>query len=371
MKITLLEPFFTGSHAAWAAEYAARSRHQVEILSLPGRHWKWRMHGGAVALARQFLESSFQPDLILATDMLDLTTFLALTRARTALCKTAVYFHENQLTYPWSPADADTALKRDMHYAFINYSSALAADAVFFNSAYHLKEFIAELPAFLRSMPDKRELATIEAICRKSSVLPLGLDLKRFDAFHPTEGVVAGDPPLVLWNHRWEYDKNPESFFRVLERLAAKDLAFRVVVLGESFASAPPVFQEARQRLGDRIVQFGFAASFVDYARWLWQAHVLPVTSCHDFFGASVIQALYCGCIPILPRRLAYPEHLPGAGHERYFYDDDTELELKLEGLLTGETASADSLADAVRRYDWQVLTAVYDDVLERVLVGS
>lgn len=368
MKITIVEPFFTGSHAAWAAEYAACSRHQVEILSLPGRHWKWRMHGGAVALARQFLESSFQPGLILATDMLDLTTFLALTRARTASCKTAVYFHENQLTYPWSPADADTTLNRDMHYAFINYASALAADTVFFNSAYHLKEFVGELPAFLRSMPDKRELATIETIRRKSSALPLGLDLRRFDAFRPTEGVGGGGPPLVLWNHRWEYDKNPETFFRVLERLAAKGLDFRVAVLGESFASAPPVFREVRQRLGERIVQFGFAATFDDYARWLWQADILPVTSCHDFFGASVVQAVYCGCLPLLPRRLAYPEHLPGTRHERFFYDDDAELELKLEGLLRDETASVDSLADAVRRYDWDNLAAVYDDALERVV---
>jgi len=47
MKILLVEPFFVGSHASWAKGYQQFSQHDVEILSLPGRHWKWRMYGGA------------------------------------------------------------------------------------------------------------------------------------------------------------------------------------------------------------------------------------------------------------------------------------------------------------------------------------
>jgi hypothetical protein len=125
MKICLIEPFHTGSHAAWAEEYARHSRHRVQLLTLAGRHWKWRMHGGAVTLARQFMEGGCAPDLLLASDMLDLTTFLALTRQKTSSLPVALYFHENQLTYPWSPADADPTLQRDAHYAFINYASAL------------------------------------------------------------------------------------------------------------------------------------------------------------------------------------------------------------------------------------------------------
>ncbi|GAB7028370.1 tRNA-queuosine alpha-mannosyltransferase domain-containing protein [Geotalea toluenoxydans] len=368
MKITLLEPFFTGSHAAWAEEYARYSRHQVEIITLPGRHWKWRMHGGAVALAHRFLDSKFQPDLLLATDMLDLTTFLALTRSKSAPCKAAVYFHENQLTYPWSPDDADKALNRDMHYAFINYASALAADAVFFNSAYHHDAFMAELPCFLKAMPDKREWSSIQSIGRKSRVLHLGMDLRPLDPHRQVQSEPAIRPPLVLWNHRWEYDKNPEGFFGVLERLAARNLDFEVAVLGENFSNAPGVFHEARERLGARIIQFGFAKSFAEYARWLWEADILPVTSYHDFFGASVVQAVYCGCLPLLPKRLAYPEHLPDELHGQFFYDGETELEVKLEGLLKVAHPSTEMLRDAVSRYDWQVMAGVYDEVLEKVV---
>ncbi|MGD8515950.1 MAG: DUF3524 domain-containing protein, partial [Anaerolineae bacterium] len=70
MKVLLIEPYYTGSHQAWADGYQAHGRHQIELLTLPGRFWKWRMQGGALTLARQALELDSQPDLILASDML-------------------------------------------------------------------------------------------------------------------------------------------------------------------------------------------------------------------------------------------------------------------------------------------------------------
>jgi len=272
MKICLLEPFHTGSHATWGEEYARFSRHDVELLTLPGRHWKWRMHGGAVTLARQFLESGIDPDLLLASDMLDLTTFLALTRTRTAGLPTALYFHENQLSYPWSPDDSDPALQRDAHYAFINVTSALAADAVLFNSRFHCNDFLGRLPGFLKSFPDQNEAEIAARIEKKSTVLPLGLDLRLLDRYRPEMSSDEAGSPLILWNHRWEFDKNPEEFFAALFRLQEEGLNFEVAILGESYRSSPPIFGEARQRLGARIVHFGYAEDFADYARWLWRA---------------------------------------------------------------------------------------------------
>ena len=87
------------------------------------------MLGGAVARTRLFRVGDYHPDLIVATDMLDLTTFLALTRGQTHGVPTALYFHENQLTYPLLPGH-----KRELEFGWINYTSALAADRLFFNS---------------------------------------------------------------------------------------------------------------------------------------------------------------------------------------------------------------------------------------------
>ena len=297
MNILLVEPYFTGSHSAWAKGYVANSRHSIRILGLKGQFWKWRMHGGAVSLAKMFQASDFKPDLILASDMLDLTTFMTLTRQRTGHVPAAIYFHENQISYPWSPDDRDVKKRRDMHYGFINYTSALGADIVCFNSAYHLHEFFEALNPFLKQFPDQQELDTIETIQKKSGVLPLGLDLEelrrhRFDKSTPDK--------LILWNHRWEYDKNPTTFFEALMALHAEGIRFQVAILGENFENSPDIFLRAREQLGDKVVHFGYVESVEAYARWLWKADVLPVTSNQEFFGASVVEAVFCGCYPLL-----------------------------------------------------------------------
>jgi glycosyltransferase involved in cell wall biosynthesis len=364
MKIVILEPYLTGSHAAWANEYARYSKHDVKVLGLPGRHWKWRMHGGAVTLAKLFEERDFIPDLILATDMLDLTTFLALTRERTSGVKTVVYFHENQITYPWSGKDRDRARERDVHYGFINFASALAADVVAFNSEYHRTSFLSELSPFLEAFPDHNEISTVEAIRGKSHVLYLGIDLRRFDV-HRAERV-SEQPALILWNHRWEYDKNPEDFFRALFVLKDEGLRFNVAVLGESFDVKPAIFDEAISRLGDRIVQCGFVDDFATYASWLWKADIIPVTSRHDFFGASVVQAIYCNCYPLLPNRLAYPEHIPEEHHAEYLYDDFTGLVSKLRHRIENLAETRRTQTQPfVRHYDWQTIEPMYSHFLD------
>jgi len=365
MKICLIEPFHTGSHASWAEEYVRFSRHTVELLSMSGRYWKWRMHGSAVTLARQFMSGSCDPDLLLVSDMLDLTTFLALTRTKTSALPVALYCHENQLTYPWSPDDADPGQKRDAHYAFINVTSALAADAVLFNSRYHLDALLNQLPEFLRSFPDHNELESVAHIKAKSAVLPLGMDLQSLDLYRPEQARNPAKPPLVLWNHRWEYDKNPEEFFQVLFQLQDEGLAFEVALLGESYRKSPPIFAEAQRRLGDRIVQFGYVDNFADYAHWLWQADILPVHSRHDFFGASVVQAIYCHCIPLLPNRLAYPEHLPTALHDRLLYADVNDLLERLRQMLACPLQETVKLRAQIERYDWRQLVDRYDDLFE------
>ncbi len=78
MRILIIEPYYTGSHKQWADGYQQYSKHEITIISMQGKFWKWRMHGGAITLANQYSNLDETPDLILVTDMLDLSTFLAL-----------------------------------------------------------------------------------------------------------------------------------------------------------------------------------------------------------------------------------------------------------------------------------------------------
>ncbi|MBC7224547.1 MAG: glycosyltransferase, partial [Anaerolineae bacterium] len=172
----------------------------------------------------------------------------------------------------------------------------------------------------------------------------------------------------ILWNHRWEYDNDPETFFRAVDVLVAEGLDFGLILLGESFRQKPQEFLEARERLGDRIVRFGYAQSDAEYARFLWQADVVVSTALHDFFGAATVEAVYCGCFPVLPRRLAYPEWVPQAWHDEVFYTDFEGLVEKLRGrILEIETTRNLSLREAVAPLDWDAMAPRYDRLLAEV----
>lgn len=369
LNLWLIEPYYTGSHRAWADGYAAHSRHSVRLLTLPGRYWKWRMEGGAVTLARLAAGLDERPDLILASDMLNVPVLVSLLQSmgggRRAGAPLALYFHENQLTYPLPPGE-----KRDAHYGFINVASALRADALFFNSAYHLDAFLGELPRLLKHFADYNELWAVDALRAKASVLPLGLDLARLDAQRPVAG--RSGRPLVLWNHRWEYDKDPETFFRAVDTLAGEGIDFGLMLLGESWRKEPREFLAARERLGSRIVHFGYAEDEATYARLLWKADVVVSTALHEFFGAAVVEACYCDCFPVLPRRLTYPELIPPAHHDACLYADFDGLLARLRRALSSvDEIRRFTLHDSMAGYDWRQMATRYDAALEQVRAAT
>lgn len=366
MDILLIEPFYTGSHASWVEGYRKYSRHNVQILGLKGQFWKWRMHGGAITLARKFLDQNFTQDLIIVTDMIDLTIFQALTREKTYNIPFAIYFHENQMSYPWSSTDRDIIKKRDRHYSFINFSSALTANKVYFNSCYHKNVFFEELRRMLKDFPDNNELNSIETIMDKSDVLQLGFDFDTLDDFKENR---IDQKPLILWNHRWEYDKNPKDFFDALYILDEKGLEFDVVVLGENFSQKPDEFLYAKERLGNKIVHFGYVNEFSQYAKWLWRSDIIPITSNHDFFCSSLVESMYCNCYPILPDRLVFPEHIPDQFHDEFLYHDKSELIDKLEFAIKNiEQIRKRDVTHFIKEYNWNYMATIYDESFSNLI---
>ena len=69
MRIALIEPYFSGSHKLWASGLKQYSNHKIEIISLPGKYWKWRMMGGAITLANEFMELDYNKCLGLSTKL--------------------------------------------------------------------------------------------------------------------------------------------------------------------------------------------------------------------------------------------------------------------------------------------------------------
>ena len=161
--------------------------------------------------------------------------------------------------------------------------------------------------------------------------MPLGLADELFEI--PRRNTRRG-PPVLLWNHRCEYDKNPEGFFESLFDLERAGVNFRLVVLGEQFREAPPIFASAQKILKHRIEQYGYVAGRKEYQAWLERADVVVSTAWHEFFGLAVLEAVAAGCLPLLPRRLSYPELIPEEVHGDCLYDDEGDFKKKLRAIL-------------------------------------
>lgn len=322
------------------------------------------MHGAAVTLAQQVLAAGKNYDLFLADDMMDVAVFSSLVKANSQNAPIYTYFHENQISYPVSPVDTDSANARDMHYGYVNFTSALVSDKLLFNSKYHQRVFIEALPGFLSRFPDYNQKDLVPAIADRTEVLPLGMDLRSLDACRPD--IHETNPrPVILWNHRWEYDKCPGEFARLLLDLHDMDLQFDVVLLGERSERNQPEIDVLADKLGKRILWNGKVEDFKEYAHWLWKADIMPVTSIHDFFGGSVIEAVYCQCHVLLPDRLAYPEHV---ADRKVFYSGYGDLLKKTHRLMSSmDWRKVGGLRDMVFRYDWTCLVSQYDRMFESV----
>ena len=370
MKILLLESFYTSSHKLWADGLISESRHDIHLISLPGRHWKWRMHHAGQHFAYEIAKLKTSYDLILCSDLMNVAEFrgmlASLGKYDSWFNKIPVvtYFHENQITYPWSQDDPDIQLKRDNHYGWINYISCISSDYLLFNSEFHRSNFISSLPGFLKQFPDGGLQGSIESIEKKSSLLPIGLHLKDLVKAPKSQNQI----PTILWNHRWEYDKNPDQFFQSLFQLKEKNLDFKLIVAGESYKKYPRIFDEAKEKLADRIVHFGYAKDKCVYHELLLKSDILPVTSNQDFFGISVIEAIAAGCIPILPNRLAFPEHLDEDEYQFLYFDTTEELTEKIANFIDQKPIISSELRDYILKYDWDIVAPQYDAYFENLM---
>ena len=392
LNVWALEPFYGGSHKYFLEGMVRRSDHNIVPFTLPGRNWQWRMQGGAISLAMQvraYMEAGIagsadsdemgslvkgaglrsSPDLLFVTDMLDLPVFLALAGRQIAGIPVVMYFHKNQLTYPMPPN-----IKRDMSYGMKNITSALAAQSLLFNSNYHREEFLTAVEELLPLMPDEVPEGVVATLAAKAKVLPVGRDLQRLDdAWEQSQSDVLagrwGDPangPLIVWNQHWEWGKGPEEMLAAAVELKVRGLPFRLAMAGSQYSELSSEFMWYKEILGDRIVQWGKVLGVMDYGSLLWAADVVVSTARHEFFGASVVEAIYCGCRPVLPARLSYPEIIPGEAHEQVLYEKG-ELLSKLECALANPQAwSEDWQRTWVARCDWATLVQRYDKEMLR-----
>lgn len=374
-KILFIEPYDGGSHRAFREGLIQHSRHQFTCLTLPARFWKWRMRGAAAWFAdiiNQMEDRS--SDLLMVTGYLNLADLRGMLAPPMDRIPALLYMHENQLTYPLSPDE-----EFDFHFGFTNILSALVADRVVFNSDFHRQLFLESLPSYLGKMSEAAPRRVPERLAVRSEVLPVGLDRAALPADHfplyrggrcdPEVGTAwpKGERHLIIWNHRWEFDKQPEMFARVINGLLDQGLDFEVAILGES-QQHEEIFSPLAARLGGRLRAFGFLPDRQQYDALLAAGDIVVSCAQQEYFGISVAEAVHAGCYPVLPRDQVYPSLYGKRCRGRHLFDDEEGLARLLTDLITGDNCGhVCSLDRDVDHCCWENLAPLFDDLMVRV----
>lgn len=336
----------------------ASSRHDVHLVTLPGSFWRWRLEGGFVTLAERVADLASRvgrPDVILATSMVDVAGLRGVL-SDLGTVPTALYLHENQVTYP------QTGRTRvEQAHGLVTWTSLVAADAVAFNSEFHRSSLLAALPGFLGSFPDESQAHLIARVAARSVVLPVGCDLA---------GITAGpktDPPLVLWNHRWDDDKDPAGFLGLIAAAAGRGARFAVALAGERFVDQRSRLDHLVAPIADRVVVDGHLTRD-EYLAVLAASSVVVSAAHQEFFGVSVVEAIHAGAYPILPDRLVYRERIPSPLHDRCLYrtaDEAVDRIVAAVGDVGTRTETTSLLRGTTGRFDWREVAPAYDGWLE------
>lgn len=362
MNICLVETFYGGSHRAWADGFARASGHHVTLVTLPDENWRWRMRGGAWQVIDQIERLSgggYRPDVLLVSNMIDLGLLMTLIHPVWGRPPTVLFAHENQVTYPSQKGT-------DPGFGFINWTSALVADQVWFNSRYHRETFFEDIPGLLARFPDGPHTGGLEAVAAKSRVMPVGVEM--IDPGRPDE---TRRTPRILWNHRWEHDKRPEEFASSLTDLASAGVDFEVALCGEEPLGGDLARDAFVVAMGDRLAWDGFA-NRQDYVMQVTRSDIVVSTAIQENFGISVVEAMAAGLCPVLPDRLSYPELVSDNFPEvLYGPGEFTEMLGRRLADLESAVALGHRIAPEMQRFGWPAVAPVYDHAMSDLLAGT
>ena len=78
------------------------------------------------------------------------------------------------------------------------------------------------------------------------------------------------------------------------------------------------------------------------------------------------MEAMYCNTVPMLPKRLAYGEHLPAALHSSFFYDDADFINKLQKRIMDVRLLRQQNTQQFVAHYDWKNCIHIYDEAIAK-----
>uniref|UniRef100_A0A1B0D5S7 tRNA-queuosine alpha-mannosyltransferase n=1 Tax=Phlebotomus papatasi TaxID=29031 RepID=A0A1B0D5S7_PHLPP len=300
-KIVVIEPFYGGSHKQLLDTiFEGINPAEYDLFTLPAKKWHWRARTSALYFS-QIIPLVHEYTILFTCSVLNLAELLGI-RSDLVKCKKIVYFHENQLVYPIREIK-----ERDCQYGLNQIMTCLAADEIIFNSYFNRSSFLDNINPILNIQPDLKLKSIREKIEPKCEVIYFPVKFHRMPQQRP-----PSDERILhlIWPHRWEHDKNPQLLTETLIELNKRQVNFKASILGENFQTIPDCFEDIQAKLGEKLINFGHLDR-EKYFQTLLTGDIVISTAGHEFYGVSMLEATYCGCMPIAPNKLVYPEIYP------------------------------------------------------------
>lgn len=407
------------SHRTWAEGYqrsannnndppnvitptsSTSTQHDIRLTIIPGDRWKFRMMAAAAELESHI---ALDDEIVVVDAMIDVTVLVALLKSNRPphQCpRVFMYFHENQLTTPFTGQDRDYHKQHPTHwhYGMAHWRSLLVSDGCIFNSQTHLDAFSQALPKVLneqcpRDAVEWQLVKCQDLLATKCTVLRYGLELDELVqlimANHhgsvvdekEENGGFPPAAPVILWNARLEEDKNPGDFLELLRHIP-ESIPFQLVVLGTDPSKGQMWLTQIQDEFGKHILHMGWCEDRAEYAKWLQKASIVVSTANHETFGISIVESMYCGALPLLPNRLSYPEilaasSLDGLRDDLFLYSSIQDAVNKLRKLLdmvTNDPAAYQktqiAAKNAVSQFRWKVMGPVYNEFFSNLAKGA
>ena len=189
---------------------------------------------------------------------------------------------------------------------WLQIGGSLASERVIYNSDHTHKMAQEAFGEYL----NKETMDKLEA---KSQVLKFGL----LSGDEPRAPLCTTEPPIFLYNHRFENYKKPEITFQVINQLRAKGHKFEVW---------------ATQTAGHKVDDFAvdkdiFEASREKYFERISVPAINTINSVHETFCISILDSMCVGHLVVLPNTVTFPELVP-KGYPFLFHNQAEQFEM-------------------------------------------
>jgi hypothetical protein len=145
--------------------------------------------------------------------------------------------------------------------------------------------------------------ALVDEIVSKIAVVPYAIDVPKVE-----EATRISEPVVIIFPHRTDPNKNPQGYVDYCEAL--RDLAPSLDIT----MRVPLRPRSKKWRQAEKYVNVEYSPKPLgraDMFNWFRSSDFVFSSAFQETYGLAIMEAVACGCWPILPDRVVYPEYHP------------------------------------------------------------